>query len=591
VLLSSVPGDVALIYLACFGTVLPDTLGGSLDEVYVLHDHSFAYSQLRDDEIVERLRRLPAGVQAVVIVDAGRLAPLPVPTGPVLFGALLEARGRFLSPPADQPALLALRTNPLPFAPRLRDRRAGDPSFVAIHGCAEGAVAGETPAGGHFTRALVEALGAGNPPSWSEIVRQVGARLQASGVAQSPTCEGASAASPAGPAALAGGGAPVGYSPPTAAGYPGAPVGYAPPTATGYPGAPVGGGAPVGYAPLAVAPAGAALAGAGGTAVLPGSSGPGLGAMAGGALLAGGALAGGALAGGAALASKAVGALAPSATLDEALLAFHESDVTARVCRALFSAVPFAPRLTPYRSLDDVIQALYPQADSAMIARARALAAGEGTHRALQVLAAIDAADSGIALFSGLKGAVGLLRGQGAAAFETDTQQGVDAALKLLAMSYFIHLMYPGPIPGKVQLFATTPAGQQLAIYYGLAEVALPFADNALTGAGQAVSGLLHRHGGDAAGKLAGAIGGQAAGEAQGVVGSLLGPIESVVQRVVPHARDAARSVSQHLPGVMGAVDKVAGVIATGLDALPVYRYLGARVVAESCVLLASRGM
>jgi hypothetical protein len=606
-LLSSVPGDTVVLDLACFGTVLADLHGGSLDEVYVLHDHSFAYSQLRDDEVADRLARLPAGVQAVVIVDGGRLAPLPPPTGPALFGAPLEARGRFLSPPADQPALLALRTNPLPLAPRLRARRPGDAPVVAIHACAEDAVAGETPAGGHFTRAFAETLGGGGGRSWSEIVQQTAAKIQASGVAQSPTCEGGEgAAGSAGPVAGAVGmggtdmvNAPVPVWSPAPA--PGAtPPGYAAPgyAAPGY--VPVGaapGHVPVGAAP-AYGPGATALVappagGAPGSAMISpaASTGPGFGAMAGGALLAGGALAGGALAGGMALASKAAQSFAPAATLDEALLAFHESDVTARVCHALFAAVPFAPRLAPYRSLDDVIQTLYPQADSTMIARARELAGGPGAHQALRVLAAIDAADSGIALFSGLKGALGLFRGQGGAAFETDTQQGVDAALKLLAMSYFIHLMYPGPIPGKVQLFATTPAGQHLAIFYGLADIALPFADNVATGAGNLVGGLLNRHGGDAASKLAGALGGQAAGEAQGVVGSLLGPIEGIVQRVVPHARDAAHSAAQFLPGALNVVDKVAGVVATGLDALPVYKYLGARVVAESCVLLASRGL
>jgi hypothetical protein len=32
-------------------------------------------------------------------------------------------------------------------------------------------------------------------------------------------------------------------------------------------------------------------------------------------------------------------------------------------------------------------------------------------------------------------------------------------------------------------------------------------------------------------------------------------------------------------------------MVATGADALPVYRYLGARLAAETCVLLASRGL
>jgi hypothetical protein len=46
----------------------------------------------------------------------------------------------------------------------------------------------------------------------------------------------------------------------------------------------------------------------------------------------------------------------------------------------------------------------------------------------------------------------------------------------------------------------------------------------------------------------------------------------------------------QHLPSVMGAVDKLAGAVAGGVDVLPFYRYLVARLAAESCVLRVSRG-
>ena len=43
------------------------------------------------------------------------------------------------------------------------------------------------------------------------------------------------------------------------------------------------------------------------------------------------------------------------------------------------------------------------------------------------------------------------------------------------------------------------------------------------------------------------------------------------------------------LPGMVAAA--VNDVVATGADALPNYRYLGARAAAEACVLTASRGL
>jgi hypothetical protein len=63
-----------------------------------------------------------------------------------------------------------------------------------------------------------------------------------------------------------------------------------------------------------------------------------------------------------------------------------------------------------------------------------------------------------------------------------------------------------------------------------------------------------------------------------------------VVSSVAPHARRVAETASSFIPGALRIADKAAGVVATGADALPVYKYLGARAATEACVLLASRG-
>jgi hypothetical protein len=579
-LMTAAPGDVLVLYIASYGTVMPDrTNPGELDEVLVAHDHSFQFTQLRDDELADKLKRLPQGTLATVLLDAGRLGPMPPPSGPILFGAPLETHGRFLAPPADQPALASLRTRPVPLAPRLRSRRADDPPYLTIFSCGEGEVARESSAGGAFTVAMLEALHGGQGLPWDEIVRLAGQRIQSFGGQQSPSCVvphplrsappfgGASAGPPAGAGGFAAPGAP-----------PGAPLpnyGHIPSFGSG-------------------------------AAPTPASSGPGMmGMMAAGAAAVGVAAAGVAAAnswgGGGQQTPAPVGAMAPAASpvlvvgggnpIDQALGQFSDSDATVRACNALFKVIPFAPALVPYRSLGEAMRALYPQADATVAQRAMNLAASEDVASALKALSMVDTASTGIALFSGLKGAFGLLRGQGMNALETDTQQGVDAALKLLAMAYAISHLYPGPLPGRVQLYHTTPAGQQLSMYYAAMDVALPFADNAVAGAGNLVGNLMNRYGGEASGKLGAAVGGAAAGEAQGILGTLLSPIEGVVQRVTPYAKQAAAAVSQHMPGALNVADKVAGVVATGLDMLPIYKYLGARAAAEACVLVASRGM
>ena len=45
------------------------------------------------------------------------------------------------------------------------------------------------------------------------------------------------------------------------------------------------------------------------------------------------------------------------------------------------------------------------------------------------------------------------------------------------------------------------------------------------------------------------------------------------------------------MPTALNVADKVAGVVATGADALPAYKYLGARLTAEACSSFAVQGI
>ena len=70
-----------------------------------------------------------------------------------------------------------------------------------------------------------------------------------------------------------------------------------------------------------------------------------------------------------------------------------------------------------------------------------------------------------------------------------------------------------------------------------------------------------------------------------------MAPAEGVISRVMPYASSIAASAKEYLPSVSIGVDTIAGVVATGADTLPVYKYLTARLVAEAAVLRASRGL
>jgi hypothetical protein len=273
--------------------------------------------------------------------------------------------------------------------------------------------------------------------------------------------------------------------------------------------------------------------------------------------------------------------------IDEALSQFKSDDVTSRLCTTMFSAIPFAPRQAEYTTLDEATTALFPQATAAVRQRAQQLAGEANVKSALWMFNALDMGDTGIAIYSGLRTALGLFKKEGADAFETDTQQGIDSALKLLGISYAVVKLFPQG--NKITSYHACPAGQALTFYWAAVEVALPFADNVIQGGAGFAQQLVQKYGGGAKEKLGGAAEATVA-EAAPAVQELLGPVDNIVAQVGPHAKKIAEQIQGHLPGVSNATDKVAGAVATAADALPVYRLLGARLCAESVVLRASRG-
>ncbi|MCS6901990.1 MAG: TerB family tellurite resistance protein [Polyangiaceae bacterium] len=277
--------------------------------------------------------------------------------------------------------------------------------------------------------------------------------------------------------------------------------------------------------------------------------------------------------------------------VDTALKEFNPDDFTVKLCCALFGAIPLEIQHASYGTLAQAAEILAPGAGNKARKAAEELASSEAVITGLKVVNALDMADTGIAAFSGLKSVFGLLTGQGSNALETDAQQGVDAVLKLLALAYFVYSVYPGDVTDRVKMFYATPSGKALLTYYAAVEVGMPFADNALVAGGSFVSDLFSKHGPTAAEKLGGLLPAGSVSAAQGMMGSLLAPVDGLVQRVSPYAKTAAQAVSGFLPTAMNVLDKAAGAAATAIDAMPVYRYLGARVLAESCVLLASRGL
>lgn len=275
-----------------------------------------------------------------------------------------------------------------------------------------------------------------------------------------------------------------------------------------------------------------------------------------------------------------------SRNIDEALGAFADDDYTVRLCRTVFRVVPFAPDIPSYSSLEACLRQIDPDAHPKVLEAAHELARGEDAQRALWMFDALDTADSGITVYTGIKSAVELYRaekGQRLDALETDPQQAADAVLKGLAIAYSVYRLFPGGPVDKVTAFRALSSGQALAFYFASIDVGLPFADNALAAGGSLFHDLYEKIGAEQTKKLASIAGDEAAEGAKGVMAKLMDPLETLVKTSAEYLGPIADAAADFAPKALDVGDKVAGGLATAADVLPVYRYLGARLVAEHC--------
>lgn len=274
--------------------------------------------------------------------------------------------------------------------------------------------------------------------------------------------------------------------------------------------------------------------------------------------------------------------------MSESLLArlteFTPADKTPRLVDAVFKVVPGAPTLTPYLGLPQVVAAM--GGGPADVAGAMSKIDDPELADVLWMSAAVDTADKGYAIFTGVGSALKLFfSADKSAALETDTQQRNDAVLKAFVLSYLAWKAFPGTIPQRATQFAQSPGGRALLTWYAAVDVALPFADNALLAGGNLFQSLMQKYGAEQLSRFSGLLGGKGADGVQGALAALTGPIEGTIKQVRPYADKIASTAKEHLPGAMNAGDKIAGVLATAADVMPVYRYLGARLAAEAAVV------
>lgn len=277
--------------------------------------------------------------------------------------------------------------------------------------------------------------------------------------------------------------------------------------------------------------------------------------------------------------------------IDAALVEFKESDASVRVASMLFSVFPFSPPFEYYFNLKGAVRRAARTEDAAVLDRARALAQSEDVLKALKVASVVDKADGGLGIYTGLKNAYDAAKNKDRKrTFEADPQQAADAGLKAVALSYLIATLYPGSAAEKVKLFLETPAGQEIALYYAGVEIALPFTDNLIEASGNWMSKLLESSGSQES-RFSDFAGSLPFEQARAILDSLKTQIDSTLTKVKPYLDPLREKVAAIAPTALNVADSTTGAIATALDVLPVWRFLGARLAAEACAIRAVKGV
>jgi hypothetical protein len=278
-------------------------------------------------------------------------------------------------------------------------------------------------------------------------------------------------------------------------------------------------------------------------------------------------------------------------TLSQTLEPYKADDLTVRICSTIFQIVPGGPAFEFYNTVEGGVKRYDALGGPGLVKRATALLDGDDAKAALRVASALDTADAGLGVYSGVKNVLGLLlrRGSGARTFESDPQQATDAVLKAAGLAYMIHRLFPGSVDDKLRAFWQLKAGQEIATYYVTAEVALPFADNVASGTGNLIDRLTSGNDGGVRDRFNQFVGHDAFSHASSVLSRLKMPLGDYLQRASGHTSTVAERVKGLLPGAMNVFDSVSGAAATGIDLRPVWRFLGSRLIVEACAARASR--
>ncbi|MEQ1567460.1 MAG: hypothetical protein ABMA64_17590, partial [Myxococcota bacterium] len=276
-----------------------------------------------------------------------------------------------------------------------------------------------------------------------------------------------------------------------------------------------------------------------------------------------------------------------TAALDQELASYPPGSVTARVLGVLASVVPGGHALPHYATVEQAATAVMGGVPDDVLARATELLADPRIDQALFAARTIDTGDTGLTIVTGVRSALALFFGDPAArAHALGQQQRADAAVKAFGLAYVVTRLLPVKPAERLELVLSVPAGHELVRYFGAIELAVPFAQDVAAADGKFVANLVATQGRQLADKVLAVVGREGAADAEEMLSFLTGALDRAALEALPHTAALADKIKALLP-ISALPGDLFELVAAGVDALPSYRYLVARLAVEASLALA----